>query len=58
MALDHRPHVTMDDGADLVTAMTFISLDWLNKFDPEKQKPVRDWAEKFTPEQRKTLFST
>jgi adenosylhomocysteinase len=56
MALDHRPHVTMDDGADLVTAMTFISLDWLNKFDPEKQKPVRDWAEKFTPEQRKTLF--
>src|SRR6202042_3660127 len=42
---------------DLVTAMTFISLDWLNKFDPEKQKPVRDWAEKFTPEQRKTLFS-
>jgi adenosylhomocysteinase len=57
MALDHRPHVTMDDGADLVTAMTFISLDWLNKFDPEKQKPVRDWAEKFTPEQRKTLFN-
>jgi adenosylhomocysteinase len=57
MALDHRPHVTMDDGADLVTAMTFISLDWLDKFDPEKQKPVRDWAEKFTSEQRKTLFS-
>ncbi len=57
MALDHRPHVTMDDGADLVTAMTFICLDWLNKFDPEKQKPVRDWAEKFTPEQRKNLFN-
>jgi adenosylhomocysteinase len=56
MALDHRPHVTMDDGADLVTAMTFITLDWLDKFDPEKQKPVKDWAAKFSPEQRKTLF--
>src|SRR5262249_50311235 len=57
MALDHRPHVTMDDEADLVTAMTFIALDKLDKFDPEKQKTVRDWAEKFSPEQRKTLFN-
>jgi adenosylhomocysteinase len=57
MALDHRPHVTMDDGADLVTAMTFIAMDKLDKFDPEKQKPVRDWAAKFSPEQRKTLFN-
>jgi adenosylhomocysteinase len=57
MALDHRPHVTMDDGADLVTAMTFIAMDRLDKFDPEKQKPVREWAEKFAPEQRKTLFN-
>jgi adenosylhomocysteinase len=56
MALDHRPHVTMDDGCDLVTAMTFIALDKLDKFDPEKQKPVRDWAEKFTSDQRKHLF--
>jgi adenosylhomocysteinase len=57
MALDHRPHVTMDDGCDLVTAMTFIALDRLDKFDPEKQKTVRDWAEQFTPEQRKSLFN-
>src|SRR5262245_55014316 len=56
MALEHQPHVTMDDGADLVSAMIFISLDWLDKFDPEKQKPVRDWASKFTSEQRKKLF--
>ena len=56
MALEHQPHVTMDDGADLVSAMIFISLDWLHKFDPDKQKPVRDWAEKFTPDQRKHLF--
>jgi adenosylhomocysteinase len=56
MALDHRPHVTMDDGADLVSAMLFIAHDWLDKFDPEKQKPVRDWAAKFTADQRKHLF--
>ena len=56
MALDHRPHVTMDDGCDLVTAMTFIALDKLDKFN-ENQKQVRDWAEKFTAEQRKTLFN-
>src|SRR5947208_13551850 len=28
-ALQHRPNVTMDDGADLVTAMIFIALDRL-----------------------------
>jgi adenosylhomocysteinase len=56
MALDHRPHVTMDDGADLVSAMLFIAHNWLDKFDPDKQKPVRDWAEKFTADQRTHLF--
>jgi adenosylhomocysteinase len=55
MALDHRPHVTMDDGADLVSAMVFIALDRLSAFD-DKQKPVRDWAEKFAPADRKSLF--
>src|SRR5579871_3949081 len=29
-ALDHEPHVTMDDGADLVSAMIFIALDRLD----------------------------
>ncbi len=56
MALAHQPHITMDDGADLVSAMLFIAHDWLDKFDPEKQKPLRDWASQFTPEQRKHLF--
>jgi len=55
MALDHRPHVTMDDGADLVTAMTFIAHNWLEKFEAHQQ-PVRAWAEKFSAEQRATLF--
>jgi adenosylhomocysteinase len=55
MALEHKPHVTMDDGADLVSAMVFIALDRLNQFS-DSQKAVRQWAEKFTVAQRKELF--
>jgi adenosylhomocysteinase len=55
MALDHRPHITMDDGADLVSAMIFIAIDRLDLLSPH-QKPVRDWAERFSSEQRKKLF--
>src|SRR5712691_1328239 len=29
-ALEHEPHVTMDDGADLVSAMVFVALDRLD----------------------------
>ena len=29
-ALEHEPHVTMDDGADLVSAMIFVALDRLD----------------------------
>src|SRR5436190_12763066 len=39
-ALQHRPHVTMDDGADLVSAMIFIALDRLDDVHNE----VRKWA--------------
>lgn len=55
MALEHQPHVTMDDGADLVSSMIFIALNRLEMLGGN-QKPVRDWAEKFTAEQRKTIF--
>src|ERR1700722_5994811 len=34
-ALEHEPHVTMDDGADLVSAMVFIGLDRLDDVHPE-----------------------
>ena len=40
-ALKHKPNVTMDDGADLVSAMVFIGLDRLDDVHPE----VRSWAE-------------
>jgi len=39
-ALQHRPHVTMDDGADLVSAMIFIALGRMNDIHQE----VRGWA--------------
>jgi adenosylhomocysteinase len=39
-ALKHRPHVTMDDGADLVSAMIFIALNRLDDVHAE----VRTWA--------------
>jgi adenosylhomocysteinase len=40
-ALQHRPHVTMDNGADLVSAMIFIALNRLDDLNPE----VRAWAQ-------------
>jgi adenosylhomocysteinase len=57
-ALDFGPHITMDDGADLVSAMLFIAINRLDQLDPAKQKPVIDWANKFTPDQRKTKFDS
>ena len=39
-ALQHLPNVTMDDGADLVSAMIFIALDRLDDVHAE----VRAWA--------------
>src|SRR5262249_13196374 len=49
----HRPHVTMDDGADLVSAMIFIALDRLDDLHPA----VRDWARTLSPAERKGLAS-
>ena len=37
-ALEHEPHVTMDDGADLVSAMIFVALDRLD--DVHRAGPV------------------
>jgi adenosylhomocysteinase len=51
-ALEHEPHVTMDDGADLVTAMVFIGLDRLDDVHPQ----VRTWAQKLSPAERKRVI--
>jgi adenosylhomocysteinase len=53
MALQHEPNVTMDDGADLVSAMIFVALGRLNDVHPQ----VRAWAETLSADQRKTAIS-
>ena len=52
-ALAHQPHITMDDGADLVSAMIFIALDRLDDVHAQ----VREWAKKIPPAERATRFS-
>src|SRR6516225_9157159 len=47
-ALEHEPHVTMDDGTDLVSAMIFIALDRLDDVHAQ----VRSWATKMPPAER------
>lgn len=54
MALDHEPHITMDDGADLVSSMIFIALDRLDDVHAQ----VRQWAAKFSPAERKSRFAS
>ncbi len=50
-ALKHRPHVTMDDGADLVSAMIFIALGRLDDVHTE----VRKWAKELSLKDRAAL---
>jgi adenosylhomocysteinase len=47
-ALEHEPNVTMDDGADLVSAMIFVALDRLD----DVHEQVRNWAKKLSPPER------
>src|SRR5207253_5802345 len=47
-ALEHEPQVTMDDGADLVSAMIFVALERLDDVHPQ----VRAWAQKLPPAER------
>ncbi len=52
-ALKHRPGLTMDDGADLVSSLHFIALGRWDDLDPG----VADWAGGLSPDERKTLLS-
>src|SRR3984893_18688980 len=51
-ALEHEPQVTMDDGADLVSAMIFVALERLDDVHPQ----VRAWAQKLPPAERKRVI--
>src|SRR5258708_3076121 len=51
-ALEHEPHVTMDDGADLVSALIFVALERLDDVHAQ----VRTWARKKSREERQRLI--
>jgi adenosylhomocysteinase len=50
-ALKHRPGLTMDDGADLVSTMVFIALGRLDNLHPE----IRSWAATLNTAERLSL---
>ena len=52
-ALAHRPNLTMDDGADLVSSLLFLALGKDSDVDPV----IRKWAADLTPADRASLLS-
>lgn len=52
-ALEHEPNITMDDGADLVSAIVFVALERLDDVHPQ----VREWAKKMPPAERNRVIS-
>ncbi|MFH0844776.1 MAG: adenosylhomocysteinase [Pseudomonadota bacterium] len=52
-ALKHRPNLTMDDGADLVSSLHFIAL---KKWD-ELDTGIRQWASALSEEKKEALLS-
>src|SRR5438132_8320277 len=51
-ALEHEPNVTMDDGADLVSALVFVALE---RFD-DVHAQVRAWARKKSKAEHRRLI--
>jgi adenosylhomocysteinase len=52
-ALAHRPNVTMDDGADLVSSLLFLALGKDADVDPV----IRSWVAQLSPAERHSLTS-
>jgi adenosylhomocysteinase len=52
-ALAFGPHMTQDDGADLVGSLHMIALNRLDDLAP----PIRGWVEGLSPAERKALVS-
>ncbi len=50
-ALAHRPHVTMDDGADLVGSLHMLAMERYDDLSPG----VREWAAGLADEERREL---
>ena len=52
-ALKHRPNLTMDDGADLVSSIHFIALKKWNELEPD----VSDWGENLSDDERNEFLA-
>jgi adenosylhomocysteinase len=52
-ALQHRPNLTMDDGADLVSSIHFIALKKWNELEPT----VSDWGKNLSDDERNEFLS-
>jgi len=52
-ALEHRPHMTMDDGADLVSSLFFIEMGRFEKLEPS----LASWAKGLSDKERKELLT-
>ena len=51
-ALEHKPEMTMDDGADLVSSLFFIQMGRFEKLEPS----LAAWAQAMTAEERQALL--
>jgi adenosylhomocysteinase len=51
-ALEHMPHMTQDDGADLVSSLFFIEMGRFEKLEPS----LAAWAKGLSDEQRKQML--
>jgi adenosylhomocysteinase len=52
-ALEHKPHMTMDDGADLVSSLFFIEMGRFEKLEPS----LASWAKGLSDKERKELLT-
>ncbi len=52
-ALKHKPHMTMDDGADLVGALHFIALEKWDELDPS----ICEWGKNMSDKEREAFLS-
>jgi adenosylhomocysteinase len=52
-ALEHKPHMTMDDGADLVSSLFFIEMGRYEKLEPS----LASWAKGLSDEERKKFLA-
>ena len=51
-ALEHMPHMTQDDGADLVSSLFFIEMGRFEKLEPS----LAQWAKSLSVEERKQML--